>query len=368
MKSRIEWTTVLFLFFTTLASVTIIPYYAVTHELHLSIILFSFVFAIATNLSITAGYHRLWAHKAYDAARWVKWVYVLIGSAAFQGSVMKWPSDHRRHHSNEDSDKDPYSINKGFFYAHIQWLFFKESADQAIHAPDLANDKLLFMQNRFYPLMAFSCGMIFPALVGWAMGSALEGFLFGGVLRAVLTMHSTFLVNSLAHTWGRRPYSLDITAKDNFVVAILTHGEGYHNFHHKFQYDYRNGIRWYHWDPTKWVIQSLAFFGQAKRLRVVPAADIQKARLAIDQLNLQNLGVQSAHLDELRARIEKLFQDIKHLHAEYVQLKKDFADSSREKARQLRFELRLRKIELQQTMRHWKFEVRTLQSMAYARI
>lgn len=368
MKSRIEWTTVLFLFFTTLASVTIIPYYAMTYGVHLSIVLFGLIFGVATNLSITAGYHRLFAHKAYDANRWVKWLYVLIGSAAFQGSVMKWSSDHRRHHANEDTDQDPYSINKGFFYAHMEWLFYKESADQPIHAPDLANDKLLALQNKYYGLFAFGCGFVFPTLVGWALGSAIEGFLFGGVLRAVLTMHSTFLVNSLAHTWGRRPYSLDITAKDNFVVAILTHGEGYHNFHHKFQFDYRNGIRWYHWDPTKWVIQSLALFGQAKRLREVPASEIQKARLHIDQLNLQNLGVQSAHLEELKARIEKLFTEIKHLHQEYQRIKKDLANHSREKARQLRFELRLRKIELQQTMRHWKFEVRALQSMAYARV
>lgn len=347
---KIDYTTAGFLVATTLVSVTIVPAYLYFNSYYISIVIFAILFGLATNLSITAGYHRMYSHKAYDASNWVKWVYLLIGAAAFQGSALKWSSDHRRHHANEDTDLDPYSINKGFWYAHIKWLFYKDSSDQPVHAPDLALDRAVMWQHRHYPWVAVAMGFVFPTVIGWLFGSAIQGFLFGGVLRAMLTQHSTFLVNSLAHTWGRRPYSLEITARDNICVAFLTHGEGYHNFHHKFQYDYRNGIRWYHWDPTKWVIQALAVLGQAQRLRSVPMADIQKAKLAIDEQRLKALGVATDQLVVLKQKIEVLHAELKRLHAEYQKLKQ----------RDLKREMRAKQRELKELLYNWKREVQML--------
>ena len=366
-KRNVDWTTFLFITGTTLASLTIVPAYVYFYGAHGSIVFFGAVFGVATNLSITAGYHRMYAHKAYEASRWIRWVFLAIGAAAFQGSALKWSSDHRRHHANEDSDNDPYSINKGFWYAHVEWLFFKESSDQPIHAPDLANDPAVRWQDKHYPWFATFMGFGFPTIVGALLGSAIEGFLLGGVLRTVLTQNSTFLVNSLAHTWGKRPYSLEISARDNICVAFLTHGEGYHNFHHRFQIDYRNGIRWYHWDPTKWVIQALAAFGQARKLRVVPNSEIQKAKLQIDQQVLQSMGHKTDHLENLKQKIEALHQDLRRLHAEYQRIKVEMKNNSQIKMDQIRRDLktqmRTTKRELKEQLRRWQFGVQMLRAV-----
>ncbi len=234
-----------------------------------------------------------------------------------------------------------------------------------IHAPDLSLDPAVKWQNDNYPWFSTLIGFGFPALVGAFFGSAIEGFLLGGVLRTCLTQNSTFLVNSLAHTWGKRPYSLEITARDNICVAFLTHGEGYHNFHHKFQMDYRNGIRWYHWDPTKWVIQTLAVLGLARRLRVVPNNEIQKAKLIIDQQRLHALGHKTDHLEVLKHKIEELHQDLKRLHTEYQKLKVEMKHNSQVKMAQVRREIkaqmRITRRELKAQLRRWKAEVQMLQ-------
>ena len=151
-------------------------------------------------------------------------------------------------------------------------------------------------------------------------------------------------------------------------MAFLTHGEGYHNFHHRFQIDYRNGIRWYHWDPTKWVIQILAALGQARKLRVVPNSEIQKAKLLIDQQKLQALGVKTDHLETLKQKIEALHQDLRHLHTEYLRVKAEMRNNSEMRLAQIRQDvkkqMRLRKLELNEQLRRWKFEVRMLQTSA----
>ncbi len=368
-KTRnIDWVSMPFIVGTAIASLTIVPTYIYFYGAHVSIVIFSALFGLATNLSITAGYHRMYAHKAYEASRWIRYVYLAIGAAAFQGSALKWSSDHRRHHANVDTDNDPYTIGKGFWYAHYEWLFYKESSDQPIHAPDLAIDPAVRWQDKNYPWFATAMGFGLPALIGAFFGSAIEGFLLGGVLRTFLTQNSTFLVNSLAHTWGRRPYSLEVSARDNICVAFLTHGEGYHNFHHRFQIDYRNGIRWYHWDPTKWVIQILAALGQARKLRVVPNSEIQKAKLLIDQQKLQALGVKTDHLETLKQKIEALHQDLRHLHTEYLRVKAEMRNNSEMRLAQIRQDvkkqMRLRKLELNEQLRRWKFEVRMLQTSA----
>lgn len=359
MKQKIDWQTFLFIFFVTAVSLTAVPIYLVNYKTEISILIFSLLFGLATNLSITAGYHRCFSHKSYEASPLLKWLYLLIGAAAFQGSALKWSSDHRRHHSQVDTDQDPYSINKGFMFAHVYWLFLKESSDQAVHAPDLSNDKAIAFQHKHYNLIALFMGFLVPTLVGYFFGSALEGFLIGGILRTFLTQNSTFLVNSLAHTWGARPYSLEITARDNFCVALLTHGEGYHNFHHKFQFDYRNGIRWYHWDPTKWFINTLAFLGQARRLREVPWFEIQKAKLLIDQQRIGQLGVSTERLDALKNKIESLYVELKKLQSEYQNLK-----GIKDMQKELKLKIKLRRSELNEQFRRWRFEIRILSKQA----
>jgi stearoyl-CoA desaturase (delta-9 desaturase) len=273
--SQFDLTVSLFLILNPLISVALTVYYFMTAEqVSWSILTFAFIFAAATNLSVTAGYHRLFSHKSYDAHPLVKALFLFVGSSGFQGSALKWSSDHRRHHSKIDTDNDPYNIHEGFWYAHMGWMFRKDSVDLPIQAPDLEKDRMVVFQDKHYVWIAVATGFIFPMVIGYFLGSALAGLAIAGGLRIALTQQSTFFVNSLCHTLGEKTYSDDISARDSFIVAVLTHGEGYHNFHHKFQIDYRNGIRWYHWDPTKWTIVALKWMGLAYKLREISSAEI----------------------------------------------------------------------------------------------
>ncbi|MGL5143473.1 MAG: acyl-CoA desaturase, partial [Acinetobacter junii] len=147
--------------------------------------------------------------------------------------------------------------------------------------PDLLNDKLVMFQHKYYvPLViAVHAGLLLP--IGWLVGDVWGVLLLGGLIRLFISHHVTFFINSLCHMWGKRPYTDENTARDNFILAILTWGEGYHNYHHIFQYDYRNGVKWWQYDPTKWLIWTSSKLGLAKNLRRIPSFNIQKAELAM---------------------------------------------------------------------------------------
>jgi len=146
----------------------------------------------------------------------------VFGAAALQGSALKWSTDHRRHHRFVDSDQDPYSINKGFFYAHIGWVFFKEEPQyENKFVPDLEKDKLVAWQHKYYSSIAIVVGFLFPLCIGALVGSAWGGLLFGGITRVVLTHHTTFLINSACHYFGSQPYGDKNTARDSFFVGIV---------------------------------------------------------------------------------------------------------------------------------------------------
>jgi len=243
-----------------------------------------FVFFSATGLSITLGYHRLFAHVAFQA-RWpVRLATLVFGAAAFENCALAWVSDHRRHHKHVDHDEDPYDISKGFWHAHIGWILFKlDPKPPWDNVADLSKDRLILWQRRFYVPIAVGIGFASPALLGfWHNGwpGALGGFLLAGVARVTAVQHMTFFINSLCHTIGSQPYSNKCSARDSWIMALFTFGEGYHNYHHEFQHDYRNGVRWWHWDPTKWTIWTLEKVRLVRGLRRVPEDKVLLARLA----------------------------------------------------------------------------------------
>lgn len=290
-KLEIDWVNTLFLTLTPVSALLLSWLYFSTHGLELAQILLAVIFYFATGIAITAGYHRLLSHRAYKASSIVNFFYLVLGAAAFQNSALKWAHDHRIHHRHVDDEKDPYNINKGFFYAHIGWIFFKEQSSQTAHYPkDLLNDKLVMWQHRNYLWIAVLAGFVLPTVIGYFLGSALGGLALAGVLRVVLVHHCTFFINSLCHIVGSRPYTDANTARDSFVMALFSYGEGYHNYHHYFPTDYRNGIRWYHFDPTKWLIVVLSFVGLVKDLKKVPEKLIIQARAEMDNKNLQNVS------------------------------------------------------------------------------
>tara|TARA_A200000113_G_scaffold124053_1_gene111647 strand:+ start:1936 stop:3093 length:1158 start_codon:yes stop_codon:yes gene_type:complete len=240
-------------------------------------------FYLASGLSITAGYHRLFSHRTHKAAWPMKLFYALFGAAAFQNSIIKWCSDHRRHHLKTDEEEDPYTVKKGFMWAHMGWVMVDQGEEIVEHVEDLQADKILAWQDRNIFLIGFLVGIVLPGVVGFlALGGAhgfLGGMIYGGFLRVVIVHHATFLINSAAHTWGTQPYSTANTSRDSPLLSFFTFGEGYHNFHHTFQADYRNGHKWYHWDPSKWWIKVASWFGMTKDLHRIPAKSIESKRM-----------------------------------------------------------------------------------------
>ncbi|CAA0092369.1 Uncharacterised protein [Zhongshania aliphaticivorans] len=279
MPPRLWMQTILFSS-TLLIALIGVPWYGISHGFTWTAWLGFFLILGANGMSITAGYHRLWAHNSYKAHPILKVLFALFGAAATQNSILIWASGHRRHHRHVDHvDNDPYSAKRGLWYSHMGWMLrdYPASAEDFSNAKDLQRDKIVMWQHRYYlPLVLF---MNFaPAVaLGFLTGNMLENLLLAGVLRLVVSHHTTFFINSLAHFWGRRPYTDENTARDNDFLALLTYGEGYHNYHHIFQNDYRNGIRWWHYDPTKWLIKSASWIGLTWDLRKIPNFKIQRA-------------------------------------------------------------------------------------------
>lgn len=357
------WHNILFMTLTPIFAAVLIPLYLYQHGNHWGLWALFFATFALNNMSITSGYHRYFSHRSYDVHPIVEWLYIFAASGAFQGSCLQWSSDHRRHHRMVDTDGDPYDINRGFWFAHMLWMFHKDpNPDSKVSAKDLEKSLLIRLQHRYYVVFAIMMGFIVPGLIGWALGLGFwGGLLFGGLLRIVATQHSTFLINSFAHMFGKQTYTDKHTARDSLILAILTFGEGYHNFHHTFQADYRNGIRWYHWDPTKWWIQTLASVGLASRLKTAQKEEILKVRLAMEEKFMLAKGAPVERVGQLKTRIEEAQKQLKILRESYRAAKHDLAIRGRAWKRQMRqsryqmrTEIRMAEIEFKSAYGQWR--------------
>jgi len=241
----------------------------------------STVLLYVTGLSVTAGYHRLYSHLTYKLNPVVEAILLFFSTMATQGSALRWSYDHRHHHAFVDTDRDPYSIKKGFWYAHFLWLLEKPKEIEDKVVSDLLKNPLLRFQHRYYGILMLVTNLSAFLLVGWWLNDYLGAFLFVWLVRLFFLHHFTWFINSLAHTWGSRDFCKELSAVDNYMISLLTFGEGYHNYHHTFAYDYRNGIRWYHFDPTKWLIWTLHKCGLAHQLKRVHHYRI-KEKLLLD--------------------------------------------------------------------------------------
>lgn len=286
---KIDWTNAAFIGFAHLVALAAIWYLAAIRFEWLTIGL-GFLWFAFCGLGITGGYHRLFAHPTYKASWPLRLFYLIFGAASVQNSALKWSADHRVHHRKTDTSGDPYDISQGFWWAHIGWVLHKNNMDQKPDmrtVKDLEADPLIRWQHRYYMPLALFSGAIAPGLVAMLWGDAIGGFLVAGFLRLVLQWHATFSVNSFAHMIGTQPYSTKNSARDSWVTAILTLGEGYHNFHHRFQQDYRNGVRWFQLDPTKWFVWSMSKVGVTSELKRTPQNVIDRAREACRTQALQ---------------------------------------------------------------------------------
>ncbi len=315
--NNLDWVNTLFLTLTPLATIVLVAAYVKKDGFDPLMLIPAVLMYFISGMSITAGYHRLFSHRSYQANSFLKFIYLLFGAGAFQNSALKWCTDHRRHHTHCDDEKDPYNIREGFWWAHMGWVMVKEEEKyNGAYAKDLASDKLVWLQHKYYLPLCVLSGFIIPTIIGYFMGSALGGLAVIGVGRVVFVHHCTFFINSWAHMWGTQPYTDTNTAKDNFVLAVFSYGEGYHNFHHYFQTDYRNGVRWYQYDPTKWLINLSAKAGWAHSLKRTSEEEILKAKLEMTEKNLAVKGADLSALDHVKQSIDEAILNLQELRRE----------------------------------------------------
>ena len=357
---RIEWVNFLFLLLSPLVGITGTIWIFMHGGPHPATIALLLLMMGLTGLGVTAGYHRCFTHCSFKAHWAVKLYFLLFGGAAFEGSACEWCCAHRKHHSDVDTDGDPYNIQKGFWYAHIGWVVFKSDQSDESCIPDLLRDRLITWQSRYYIPLAVCIGFVLPTALAALWGDPIGGFFIAGVLRVVINHHLTFLINSYCHFFGKQTYSDKDSARDSWLMAFFTYGEGYHNFHHAFQTDFRNGFRPHHFDPTKWFIHALHRLGLASDLHRVHPERILKAKLAMDEKRLRTLtpfqqrfhdGEQ--YISKVRQNIEDQYARLLVLKAQYRSMKKEKMITMREKIEELKIEIRTVQEEFNESILLW---------------
>ena len=358
----------LFLTGTLALALALVPWRLAASGLRWSeaLVFLSMTFAIGT--AISGGYHRLFSHRAYKATWPVRFLFLCLGAAAFENSALKWSSDHRVHHQHVDTEQDPYSIRHGFWYAH--WTWAMEAKDLPLAGvADLEKDPLVRWQHRNHFLIGAVMATI-PLWIGFATGNLLGHFVFGVALRIVMTHHTTFFINSAAHMFGSRPYTDVNTARDNWLLAPITYGEGYHNFHHRWQWDYRNGALWYQWDTTKWLLNVLGWMGLVGQFRRVPAEAMIRARLLMEEkrlrerLVLASPGVitpMQARLGSARLKLDAALVSLHERHEAWSHKKAEWrakglakAEAWREAKAEWQVSLAVHRAELKAAWAEWK--------------
>lgn len=238
----------------------------------------------ASGLGITAGAHRLWAHRSYKA-RWpLRLILVIFNTIAFENHVYEWARDHRVHHKYSETNADPHNAKRGFFFSHMGWLMCRKHPDviekgKGIDLADLRTDKLLMFQKKYYMiLMPIFCFVIPTIVPAYLWGETWKNSWFVATMfRYTFTLNMTWLVNSAAHMWGQRPYDKFINPSENLGVAVFALGEGWHNYHHVFPWDYKTAeLGNYRANLTTAFIDFFAKIGWAYDLKTVSAQMVVK--------------------------------------------------------------------------------------------
>jgi len=277
----------------SLLALTLSPAVAIygmfTTELCWKTAVFSVFWYFVTGLGITAGYHRLWAHRSYNASLPLQYALCFMGAGAVQGSIKWWSRGHRAHHRYTDTDLDPYGAHHGLLWSHIGWMVIHPRRKPGVaDCSDLTNNPLVRWQHKYYLWLLFTMAVIVPtAIPGIFWGDWRGGYFYAAAARLVFVHHSTFCVNSLAHWLGETPFDDKHTPRDHVFTALVTIGEGYHNFHHQFPMDYRNAIKWYQYDPTKWFITAMSWIGLASHLKSFPDNEVRKGQLTMELKKLK---------------------------------------------------------------------------------
>ncbi len=222
---------------------------------------------VVGSLGVGLGYHRLLTHKSFKAPKWLEYILTIFGTMSLQNEPHKWVATHRIHHAFTETEKDPHSTRPGFWWAQIGWIFkgTAQDHDEATlkkYVPDLLKDEGQVLIARFFYVPIILSAIIFFAIGGWGM------VLWGVVVRTIFGWHTTWFVNSLAHLYGKRRFETTDDSTNNWFVAILTFGEGWHNNHHAFPTSARHGLAWYEFDMNWITIQIFEKLGWAQQIRV----------------------------------------------------------------------------------------------------
>lgn len=307
-------------------------------------------------LAITVGYHRYYSHKTFKVGRPIESVLLFFGSMAAQDSVLRWAFEHRMHHAHVDTDDDPYAITKGFWYAHMGWLFKRPVPIEKKVVSDLMQNPLVMFQHRHALASMIVTNAIAFFFTGWLLNDYIGAFVISLWFRMFWLHHFTWFINSLAHTWGDKPFSEEQSAVNNFVISFLTFGEGYHNYHHTYANDYRNGVRWYHFDPSKWLIWTLSRLGLANRLSRVDWETIEKRKVLEGQRLLREKLSKTFYVKKelLDKRIDEFSDSIMAKIGRMRELKKELKKIKEKKMiKEVRMEIRRLKKALRSEVRLW---------------
>jgi stearoyl-CoA desaturase (Delta-9 desaturase) len=208
------------------------------------------IFYLISGLGITIGFHRMLTHKSFETSKPLKAIFLIMGCMAWEGNPITWASTHIKHHAHSDQDDDPHSPLVSLWHAHVGWIF-GETADTKTYGSWLHKDPVVVWVDRNWWLWSL-LGMVIPfAIGGWS------GLLWGGFVRMCLTHHITWSVNSVCHTFGRRPYRTQDASRNNWLVGLLAFGEGWHNNHHAFPRSAFHGMEWWQFDLSAWLIRTL---------------------------------------------------------------------------------------------------------------
>ena len=243
-------------------------------------------------LGITLCFHRLLTHRSFRIPKWLEYVLTLCGSLALQGGSLKWVATHRVHHAFSDRPQDPHSPTRGFWWAHMFWLFaYDEVLDNSTaywrYVPELARDPIHRFLHKTHVLQTVLLGLLLFAWGGWSF------LVWGLFVRTAFMYHCTWLVNSASHIWGYRTYQTNEGSTNNWWVALLTYGEGWHNNHHAYPYSAAHGLRWWEVDLTYLTIRTLWIFGLADQIHLprgspaqLPIPSLESLRAAKFRLRL----------------------------------------------------------------------------------
>ncbi len=349
MKKKICWPVLLFIAGYHLFLAIALPLYFLNHVPSLALVLITIGLVFCSGMAIAAGYHRLYSHRCYKVHPVIESILLFFGTLATQGSAIRWANDHRLHHAFVDTDKDPYSVKKGLWWAHILWMFFKTDPIDPKVVSDLSQRKLLAFQNKHYAWCMLAANAFVFLTVGWLLNDFLGAFIFAWWVRMFFLHHTTWCINSLAHYWGTQNYSREHSAVDNYLISLLTYGEGYHNYHHSFASDYRNGIRWFHFDPAKWMIWTLYKLGLAYDLKRVNNYRIARHLL----LQHKDELIQKLKDSQMAHKVNEIAENIS---AKLAQMQ-NFLDGN---------QIREMKKALKKDWREWKLILKTIQKTANA--